>query len=92
MSASPTASSTPEAAPTIPLSPEVTFENIKTDTTGALNDLKLKLEVDESNPEQQEWLKIKEFFTTNKDTIKKITQAELDQLKTEINDNNSELP
>lgn len=75
-----------------PPAPDLLFDNVKDQTERELQKLKDKLWVIDTNTNHTaEWEKIKAVFQEKKDTIKKISAAELAELKEEIEDPNSDL-
>lgn len=71
---------------------DLILENVSTQTEVALKKLKQELWVDDAKTanEQKEFEEVKKFFEENKDKIKKITHAELTQLKEAIIDTKEE--
>lgn len=91
MSATPS-SAPAEATKTTTPPVETVFDDVKNNTQRELQKLKDKLEVkDTDSTHSKEWEKIKEKFTAEKETITKISEVELVQLKKDIHDSNEEL-
>lgn len=85
---------TPSAGPsTAPALPDIVFDNVKENTARELQKLKNALAVNDTDPNHTaEFQKIKEAFEAQKDTILKISGAELAELRAEIVDPNNTLP